>query len=95
MGFADYLSRNPSGAPSSTNEDDEKFVINLIEEMKHAILKQSINSFGSNKPTGNSNQSELKMNEMTSSMLKKTHTQKKTLFAIVNLKVSRFFLTLC
>ena len=58
MGFADYLSRNPSGAPSSTNEDDEKFVINLIEEMKHAILKQSINSFGSNKPTGNSNQSE-------------------------------------
>ena len=26
--------------------------------MKHAILKQSINSFGSNKPTGNSNQSE-------------------------------------
>ena len=58
MGFADYLSRNPSGAPSSTNEDDKKFVINLKQEMKHAILKQSINSFGSNKPTGNSNQSE-------------------------------------
>ena len=58
MGFADYLSRNPSSAPSPINEDDEKFVINLIEEMKHAILKQIINSFGSNKPTGNSNQSE-------------------------------------
>ena len=35
MGFADYLRRNPSGAPSPINEDDEKFVINLIEEMKH------------------------------------------------------------
>ena len=66
--------------------------------MKHAILKQSINSFGSNKPTGNSNQSEsLTQNERNDVKHAKenTNTQKRALFAIVNLKVSRFLLTLC
>ena len=75
MGFADYLSRNPSGAPSPINEDDEKFVINLIEEMKHAILKQSINSFGSNEPTGNSNQSESSTQNERNDV---THTKENT-----------------
>ena len=58
MGFADYLSRHPSGSPTPINEDDEKFVINLIEEIKHVILKQNITPLGSIKPTGNYNQSE-------------------------------------
>ena len=40
MGFADYLSRNPSGKPSSESEDDQKFVINTIHEIKH-IFKPS------------------------------------------------------
>ena len=30
MGFADYLNRHPSGPPAPTNEDDEKFVVNII-----------------------------------------------------------------
>ena len=40
MGCADYSSRHPSGPPVSIIEDDEKFVVNLIQEIKHAILKQ-------------------------------------------------------
>ena len=58
MGFADYLSRHLSSAPTPTNEDDEKIVINLILELKHTILKQNFSPFDSIKPTGNSNQSE-------------------------------------
>ena len=58
MVFADYLSRHPSGPPVPTNEDDEKFVINIIQEIKDAILKQNITPLGSIKPTGNFNQSE-------------------------------------
>ena len=58
MGFAEYLSRHPLGSPTPINEDDEKFVINLIDEIKHAFLKQNINPLGSNKPTGKFNQSE-------------------------------------
>ena len=42
MGFADYLSRHPSGPPVSINEDDKKFVINVIRGKKHAILKQCL-----------------------------------------------------
>ena len=58
MGFADYPSRHPSGSPTPINEDDEKFVIILIDEIKHAFLKRTINPLGSNKPTGKFNQSE-------------------------------------
>ena len=58
MGFAVYLSRHTSGSPTPINEENEKLVINLIEENKHAILKQNINPLGSNKPTGKFNHSE-------------------------------------
>ena len=58
MGFADYLSRHPSSTLVPTSEDDEKFVINLIQELKHAIQKQDITLLGSTKPTGNFSQSE-------------------------------------
>ena len=59
MGFTDFLSRHPSSTPTSVNEDDEKFVVNMIREIKHFVLKQNISPFGASKPTGNSNQSEI------------------------------------
>ena len=58
MGFADYLSRHPSSPPAQTIEDDEKFVLSSIQEIKYAIVKQSIAQFGASKPTGNYNQEE-------------------------------------
>ena len=56
MGFADYLSRNPPGKPSPESEDDEKFVINTIHEIKHAWLKHIIKPSDIVKPTGSHNQ---------------------------------------
>ena len=75
MGLADYLSRHPSGSPTPINEDDEKFVINLIEEIKHAFLKQNINPLGSSKPTGKFNQSESSVQKEPKDV---THTKENT-----------------
>ena len=93
MGFADYLSRHQSGTPPPINEDDEKFVINTTEEIKHAILKQNIIHVAQiNQLVITTNRrTQFKMNEMTSHMLKKTHTLKKVLFAILQLEISRLF----
>ena len=52
MGFADYLSRNPSGKSKPENENDEKFVVNTIPEIKHAWLKHIIEPTGILKITG-------------------------------------------
>ena len=57
MVFADYLCRNPSGKPTPENEDDEKFVINTMQEIKHAWLKHIIEPTGILKPSGKSIQS--------------------------------------
>ena len=75
MGFADYLSRHPSGPPVPTNEDDEKFVVNIKQEMKHAIRKQKISPLGLNKPTGNLNQSESNIQNERNDV---THSQPST-----------------
>ena len=69
MGFADYLSRNPSGKASPESEDDEKFVINTIQETKHARLKHTMKPSEIAKPTGNYNQlaesKQLEYNDVT------------------------------
>ena len=79
MGFADYLSRNPSGKASPEGEDDEKFVINTIQEMKHAWLKHKIKPSEIIKPTGNYNQSAERMhlehNDVTHAKANKTTEQ--------------------
>ena len=69
MGFADHLSRNSSGKPSPESEDDEKFGINTIHEIKHAWSKHTLNPSGIAKPTGNHNHSaerkQLEHNDVT------------------------------
>ena len=78
MGFADYISRNPSPPPVPVNDDDEKFVINVTQEKKHAILNQRINPFRAIKPTVNTNQSESKtQNERNDVMHDKLNTHNK------------------
>ena len=42
MGFADYLNRNPSSDAPSPSDRDKNFVINTIEEIKHALLRANI-----------------------------------------------------
>ena len=42
MGFADYLSRNPSGLAPSPNTEDNNFVINAIEEIKFNLIKNDL-----------------------------------------------------
>ena len=68
----------------------------IIEEMKHAILKQSINSFGSNKPTGNSNQSEsLTQNERNDVKHAKENTHTKDNAFCHSKSKSKSLLSLC
>ena len=52
MGFADYLTRNHSGKPTPESEDNKKFGINTIHEMKHACLKHRIEPNNAVKLTG-------------------------------------------
>ena len=51
MGFADYLSRNPSSEATTPSERDKNFVINTIEEIKHALLRNNLAPIGASKTT--------------------------------------------
>ena len=76
MGFADYLSRNPSGKPSPESEHDEKFAKNTINEIKHSWLKHTMKPNNDVKPTGYHNQSvERKQIEQNDVTHDKEHTQ--------------------
>ena len=39
MGFAEYLSRNPTGNAPEPSEEDENFVINIIGNIIFALIK--------------------------------------------------------
>ena len=58
MRFADYLSRNPWGAPALEMKDNEKFVVNTIQEIKHLFLLHLKDPIGVLKPTGKGDQSD-------------------------------------
>ena len=45
MGFADYLSRNPSQFPPPPSKDDRPFVINTIQTFKYILLRDTLNNF--------------------------------------------------
>ena len=51
MGFAYYLSRNPSSEAPTPSERDKNFVINTIEEIKHALLRNNLAPIGASKTT--------------------------------------------
>ena len=80
--------------PVPVNDDDEKFVTNVIQEIKHAILNQRINPFRAIKPTGNINQSESNtQNERNDVMHDKLNTQiMRALFAIIVIRTSRLII---
>ena len=104
MGFADYLSSHPSCPAAPTYEDDKKFVVHTIQEIKHAILKQNIAPFGASKPTGDYNQSESKnlneQNDVTHTK-QNTHTKEsafchsklinKSLYSLPNFTTQNYF----
>ena len=48
MGFADYLSRNPSGVAPTPNIEDNNFVINAIDEIKLNLIKNNLTPNGVN-----------------------------------------------
>ena len=48
MGFADYLSRNPSGLAPSPNTEDNNFVTNAIEKIKFNLIKNDLTPNGVN-----------------------------------------------
>ena len=51
MGFADYLSRNPSGDPIPPSEEDKNFVINDIDELKFTLIRNALAPNGAIKAT--------------------------------------------
>ena len=48
MGFADYLSRNPSGVAPTPDIEDNNFVINAIDEIKFNLIKNDLTPNGVN-----------------------------------------------
>ena len=48
MGFADYLSRNPSGKAPKPNTEDNYFVINTIDEITFNLIKNDLTPKGAN-----------------------------------------------
>ena len=70
----------------------KKFVVNTIQEIKHAWLKHIIEPAEKLKPSGKSIQSKNspKMNQMTSCIINKTRSIKNTIFAITRLTISSF-----
>ena len=49
MGFADNLSRNPTGEAIPLSDEDKNFVINSIEEAKFVLLRNALAPNGANK----------------------------------------------
>ena len=54
MGFADYLSRNPSGEPILPSEEDKNIVINAIKELKFTLLCNALAPNAANQATNQS-----------------------------------------
>ena len=51
MGFADNLSRNPSGDPIPPSEEDKNFAINVIDEVKITLIRNTLTPNGATKAT--------------------------------------------
>ena len=94
MGFADYLSRNPSGKLIPESVDDKKFVKIPIHEIKHAWLKHVIEPTNSVKSTGHYNhlleRKQTEQNDVTHN--KQRSAVKSTLFALTHSRISCFSL---
>ena len=49
MGFVDYLSRHPKNKPPPSSEDDNKYIINLINDFIFGLTKNSIENTSANR----------------------------------------------
>ena len=74
MGFADYLKRNPSSDAPPPSIKDKNFVINTIEEIKHALLRANIAPNGAT----NKNTEQKQSYDVTST--KRAHSNETTAF---------------
>ena len=66
MGFADYLNRNPSGDPIPPSEEDKNFVINTIDELKFALIRNALTPKGATKATNQNADIKQVNNDVTS-----------------------------
>ena len=83
MGFADYLSRNPTGEAIPPTDEDKNFVIKTIEEFKLFITRNSLspngasNSFSPRGAINSTNQNtDTKLDE--NDVINPKHTSNKT-----------------
>ena len=66
MSFADYLSRNLSGDPIPPSEEDKNFVINTIDELKFALIRNALTPIGATKATNQNADIKQVSNDVTS-----------------------------
>ena len=64
MGFADYLSRNPSGEAIQPFEEDKNFVIDTIDEIKFTPLRNALNPNRANHSTNQSTDTKQDRNDV-------------------------------
>ena len=92
MGFADYLSGYPTEEAISPSEEDENFVINLIEEIKFFLLRKALTPNGAMSTTNhNINEKQAKNDVINQSGY---IAQQTTLFALTRLRFSQIIFAL-
>ena len=87
MGFADYLSRNPSGDPIPPSEEDKNFVINVIDELKFTLIRNILTTNGAIKATNQNADIKQVSNDVISSK-QNNNTAPNSIFALIRLKTS-------
>ena len=84
MGFANYLSRNPTGDAIPLSEEDKNFVVNTIDEINFTLLRKALSSNGVNNAT-NHIENKLQMKQLNQF---KQAKQQKTLSALTRFKTN-------
>ena len=95
MGFADFLSRNPTGEAIPPTDEDKNYVINTIDEIKLFITRNSLSPNGASysfSPKGAINSTNqnthIKLDKNDVNNPKHASNKKTTLFALTHLQIS-------
>ena len=89
MGFADYLSRNPSGKAPPPTEEDKNFVINTINELTFSLIKNNLAPFGAS--VAKADKKQVKCNDVINPL--QNHSERKNAFCLKQHRNQSLYIT--